>query len=82
MIKQLTIITLFLASICATAQTNWDAQIDTNLRGILQKHKALVSIPNLPENKENMLKNVAWVTKAFNALDFKVTALESPTLPV
>lgn len=82
MTKQLTIIALFLSLFCVTAQSNWDAQIDSNLRGILQKHKALVSIPNLPENKENMLKNVDWVTKEFNALNFKVTSLESPTLPV
>ena len=82
MTKQLNIITLFLTSLCVTAQSNWDTQIDNNLRGVLQKHKALVSIPNLPENKENMLKNVDWVTKEFTALNFKVTSLKSPTLPV
>jgi acetylornithine deacetylase/succinyl-diaminopimelate desuccinylase-like protein len=82
MTKQLTIIALFLSSLCVTAQNNWDTQIDNNLRGVLQKHKALVSIPNLPENKENMLKNVDWVTKEFKSLNFKVTSLESPTLPV
>lgn len=82
MTKQLTIITLFLSSLFLNAQSNWDTQIDNNLRSVLQKHKALVSIPNLPENKENMLKNVDWVTNEFNALNFKVTALESPTLPV
>ena len=82
MTKQLNIITLFLTSLCLNAQSNWDTQIDNNLRGVLQKHKALVSIPNLPENKENMLKNVDWVTKEFNALNFKVTSLKSPTLPV
>ncbi len=82
MTKQLTIIALFLSSLCLNAQRNWDAQIDNNLRSVLQKHKALVSIPNLPENRENMLKNVDWVTNEFNVLNFKVTALESPTLPV
>ena len=82
MTKQLTIIVFFLSSLSVTGQNNWDALIDTNLRGVLQKHKALVSIPNLPENKENMLKNVDWVTKEFTALNFKVTSLKSPTLPV
>tara|TARA_R110002073_G_scaffold4213_1_gene27978 strand:- start:118745 stop:120250 length:1506 start_codon:yes stop_codon:yes gene_type:complete len=82
MIKQLTLFAFFLVSFCLQAQKNWDAQIDTNLRGVLQKHKELVSIPNLPVNKENMLKNVAWVTREFKALNFQVRALESPTLPV
>jgi len=82
MTKKLTIIPLFLLSLCLNAQSNWNSQIDNNLRSVLQKHKALVSIPNLPENKENMLKNVDWVTKEFKALNFKVTALESSTLPV
>jgi acetylornithine deacetylase/succinyl-diaminopimelate desuccinylase-like protein len=80
--KELTIIALFLSSLCLNAQSSWDAQIDTNLRSVLQKHKALVSIPNLPENHENMLKNVDWVSKEFNALNFKVSTLKSPTLPV
>lgn len=80
--KELTIIALFLSSLCLNAQSNWDAQIDTSLRSVLRKHKALVSIPNLPENKENMLKNIDWVTNEFNALNFKVSVLESQTLPV
>jgi len=64
------------------AQNNWDALIDQNFRQVLEKHKALVSIPNLPENLDNMMKNVEWVSNEFKALDYKVSVLEATELPV
>ena len=64
------------------AQNSWDALIDQNFRQVLEKHKALVSIPNLPENLENMMKNVKWVSNEFKALDYKVSVLEATELPV
>lgn len=80
--KQLVLFILILSSFSLKAQNNWDAQIDNNLRQVLEKHKALVSIPNLPENIENMMKNVDWVSSEFEILDFKVSVLEATTLPV
>ena len=82
MIKNYLFIIFFLSSICINAQNNWDSLIDKNLKTVLQKHKALVSIPNLPENKDNMLKNIDWVTNEFNNLNFKVTTLDAKPLPV
>jgi acetylornithine deacetylase/succinyl-diaminopimelate desuccinylase-like protein len=81
-IKQLFFTILFSVSFCTQAQFNWDSQIDKNFKNILLKHKEFVSIPNLPEHKENMFKNIAWVTRELNALNFKVNLLESETLPV
>ena len=73
---------LFLSSLCLNAQSQWDKQIDDNLKTVLLKHKAFVSIPDLPENKDNMMKNADWVSNEFKALDFKVSVLEATELPV
>ncbi len=64
------------------SQTKWDAQIETNLKTIISKHKALTSIPNVSTNEANMLKNVDWVQKEFEALGFSASLLASSTLPV
>ena len=82
MIRKFILYTIFLFSIFLNAQNNWDAQIDQNFRQVLEKHKALVSIPNLPENIDNMMKNVEWVSYEFKALDYKVSVLEATALPV
>jgi acetylornithine deacetylase/succinyl-diaminopimelate desuccinylase-like protein len=81
-IKQLFFTLLFLVSFSTQAQFNWDFQIDKNLKKILLKHKEFVSIPNLPEDKVNMFKNIAWVSRELNTLNFEVNLLESETLPV
>ena len=73
---------LFLSTFCLNAQSQWDAEIDNSLKSVLLKHKAFVSIPNLPENIDNMMKNVNWVSNEFKALDFKVSVLEATELPV
>ena len=82
MIKQLFFTSLFLVLFSAQAQSNYDFQIDENLKKILLKHKEFVSIPNLPENKVNMLKNITWVSRELSKLNFKVDVLPSETLPV
>jgi acetylornithine deacetylase/succinyl-diaminopimelate desuccinylase-like protein len=64
------------------SQTNWDAMIQDHLKDIVKQHKEFVSIPNLPENEELMLKNMNWVVDHYKALDFKTSFLESPTLPL
>ncbi len=64
------------------AQTNWDRKIETALPEILKKHRELVSIPNVSSNTADMMKNVAWITDAFTNIDFKVSLLETTTLPV
>ncbi|WP_298425915.1 M20/M25/M40 family metallo-hydrolase [uncultured Kordia sp.] len=66
----------------ALAQTNWDTKIKEELPSILEKHRDLVSIPNVASDEVNMMKNVDWVTNAFEKLDFKVSILETSTLPV
>ena len=48
MIKQLFFTSLFLVLFSAQAQSNYDFQIDENLKKILLKHKEFVSIPNIP----------------------------------
>jgi acetylornithine deacetylase/succinyl-diaminopimelate desuccinylase-like protein len=73
---------LCLFSITANAQVNWDEKIKQELPEILQKHRELVSIPNVASDQENMMKNVDWVTNAFEKLNFKVSILETSTLPV
>ena len=64
------------------AQFNIDEYIDQNLGNILSQHKELVSIPNLPENKDLMHKNINWVTDQYNQLDFETKLLPSSTLPI
>ncbi len=64
------------------AQGDIDPIKDQDLKNFLLLHKELVSIPNLPENNELMLKNINWVTNQYNKLDFNTTLLESNTLPI
>jgi acetylornithine deacetylase/succinyl-diaminopimelate desuccinylase-like protein len=82
MIKQLFFTSLFLALFSAQAQSNYEFEIDRNFKKILLKHKEFVSIPNLPENKVHMFKNITWVSSELNKLNFKVNVLTSETLPV
>ncbi|PTX63090.1 hypothetical protein C8N46_102493 [Kordia periserrulae] len=65
----------FLCGSIITAQTNWDEKIKQELPSILQKHRDLVSIPNVSSDTENMMKNVTWVTEAFAKLGFEVSIL-------
>ncbi|BAO76276.1 M20/M25/M40 family metallo-hydrolase [Winogradskyella sp. PG-2] len=64
------------------SQTNWDVLIQDNLKDIVKQHKAFVSIPNLPENEELMLKNINWVANNYKTHGFKINLLESSTLPL
>lgn len=63
-------------------QSKNDALIQDNFRNVLLQHKEFVSIPNLPENVDLMLKNIDWVKKNYEALGFKTSLLESSTLPI
>lgn len=72
---------IFLPIICG-AQSSNDAIIDTSFKNILLMHKELVSIPNLPENKERMLENINWVANKYEELNFKTNQLPSSTLPI
>ncbi|MFC4634497.1 M20/M25/M40 family metallo-hydrolase [Dokdonia ponticola] len=63
-------------------QTNDTTIINDGLKSTLLLHKEFLSIPNLPENKEVMLKNIQWAAKKYDALDFKTTFLETSTLPI
>ena len=75
--------TFFLLSTVIYGQkTVEDIEINKNIKNILIMHKELVSIPNLPKDKEMMLKNINWVAKQYTDLDFKTSLLESSTLPI
>jgi len=75
--------TFFLLSTIIYGQkTVGDIQININIKNVLIMHKELVSIPNLPKDKEMMLKNINWVAKQYMDLDFKTSLLESSTLPI
>jgi acetylornithine deacetylase/succinyl-diaminopimelate desuccinylase-like protein len=82
MIKQVFFTSFFLVLLSAQAQSNYDFQVDRNFKKILLKHKEFVSIPNLPDNTVNMFKNITWVSRELNKLNFKVHVLASETLPV
>ncbi|WP_431156469.1 M20/M25/M40 family metallo-hydrolase [Winogradskyella poriferorum] len=69
-------------NVCLYAQTNWDKIIEENLKEVVVQHKSFVSIPNLPEDMDLMLKNINWVADHYSALGFKVNLLESSTLPL
>jgi acetylornithine deacetylase/succinyl-diaminopimelate desuccinylase-like protein len=74
---------LFLLSgLLIQAQVNWDKVIDEHLREILLQHREFVSIPNIPQNREDMLNNMNWVADNYSKLGFKVNRLESSTLPL
>ncbi|WP_433991438.1 M20/M25/M40 family metallo-hydrolase [Kordia algicida OT-1] len=73
---------LYFSAHFTIAQTDWDAKIKEELPTILEKHRELVSIPNVASDEANMMKNVDWVTNAFEKLQFKVSVLETATLPV
>ncbi|AXG71674.1 hypothetical protein KORDIASMS9_03931 [Kordia sp. SMS9] len=83
--KQYQILHCLLLCFCANtllAQIQWDEKIQQELPAILKKHRELVSIPNVASDEPNMMKNVAWVTDAFEKLDFTVSILKTSTLPV
>ncbi|MAD96666.1 MAG: acetylornithine deacetylase [Flavobacteriaceae bacterium] len=64
------------------SQENWDQTIDKKLTSVLWSHKELVGIPNLPQDLENVYKNISWVKKKYQDVGFQLETLESSTLPV
>jgi len=80
--KKILTLTLLLTPILLAAQSKYDALIDKNLKNTLLIHKELVSIPNLPADKEVMLQNIHWVAEQYEAMDFDTTLLPSSTLPI
>jgi acetylornithine deacetylase/succinyl-diaminopimelate desuccinylase-like protein len=77
-----TFLCLFITLLSLNAQQDWDEAISKVLPQVLQTHREFVSLPNVAVNHDDMYKNIDWVTKAFKKRDFKVTLLESSTLPV
>ncbi|WP_438963339.1 M20/M25/M40 family metallo-hydrolase [Winogradskyella sp.] len=80
--KFLLFVLVFIINFSVNSQTNWDELIDEHLKEIIKEHKDFVSIPNLPENKNRMLKNINWVADNYKTLGFKVSLLESSSLPL
>lgn len=81
-LKQVLLLLLFCISSLIYSQKKWDTDIKSNLKKVLKEHKDFVSIPNLPENKDLMLKNMHWVANHYKELNFKINYLEAPTLPL
>lgn len=82
MLKIISICLIVLSPIIGSAQSSNDTYINDNLKNTLLLHKELVSIPNLPQNKELMTKNINWVANQYNMLDFKTTILPTRTIPI
>ena len=80
--KTIQIYLFLLLPILTFAQSNADQLIDQKFRNTLLKHKELVSIPNLPDDKDLMLKNINWVANWYEKLGFKTSQLQSSTLPI
>jgi len=81
-LKHALLLPVLFMSFFVHSQYNWDAMIQDNLKDIVKQHKDFVSIPNLPEDKNSMLKNIHWVADNYKTLGFKVNLLESSTLPL
>ncbi len=73
---------LILVPFIIYGQSNYEGTIDENFKTTLLLHKEFVSIPNLPENKDLMLKNINWVARQFDDLDFRTSLLKTSTLPI
>jgi len=56
--------------------------IDETFKDTLLLHKEFVSIANLPENSDVMLKNIHWAAAQYEALDFQTSLLKTSTLPI
>ena len=68
---------------CISAQNqDQNQQISKVLPDVLESHRQFVSIPNVSANREDMYKNIEYVTEAFEKLNFDVRLLESESLPV
>ena len=73
---------LFLSGHVVHSQGQWDEAIAKVLPQTLKTHREFVSLPNVAVNYEDMQKNIDWAKTAFEARSFKVSLLESTTLPV
>lgn len=80
--KKLVLLLLLVSSSISFSQVNWDKKIDEKLFDVLMNHKELVSIPNLPVDIQKMYKNISWVKRNYKEVGFKLSNLESSTLPV
>lgn len=77
-------ILIVLSFLCTSifAQQKWDQQIDAKLYTVLQSHRQFVGIPNLPQDVQNMYRNISWVKKQYIKVGFTFKTLEATTLPV
>ncbi|MEP0264644.1 M20/M25/M40 family metallo-hydrolase [Dokdonia sp.] len=73
---------LFLIPLWMYGQRTNDTVINDDLKNVLLLHKEFVSIPNLPEDADLMLKNIHWVANQYDDLDFNTALLETSTLPI
>ena len=71
----------FLVSPCL-GQLSWQQEVDAVLPEVLQRHREIVAMPNVAANHEDMLRNAAYMEKAFGDLGFSISLLESTSLPV
>ena len=78
----LSVIFAFLTGIFYGQSIDEDIQINENIKNTLMMHKEIVSIPNLPNNKDLMLQNINWVSHQYTDLGFNTSLLRTSTLPI
>jgi len=79
--KFLTILCLWSGSLLA--QTNaLDELLNAGFSRVLEEHRAFVSIPCDNSSPDIMLKNIEWMTAAFEKRGFRTETLPTPSVPV
>ena len=77
---------IFLSFFQAFSQTisskKMDKWVTEKLPKILTTHREFVSLPNDAAFPKDMDKNIEWLEKAFQALDFEVKVLETGRIPL
>ena len=81
-IKLALVILFSLQILNAQSYSDLDQKIQSKIPQILAEHREFVSIPCDNRTKEDMLKNVEWLSRAFQKRGFETRALETPTIPI
>lgn len=83
--NNLSFLLLFLSLSCLAqnrSANEIDKWIKAEMPNAIKEHQALVSIPCDAHFPAEMTNNVTWLKTAFEARDFDVQVLETPTVPI
>ncbi|NNF36187.1 MAG: hypothetical protein HKN68_18925, partial [Saprospiraceae bacterium] len=61
---------------------NIKSSLNQMMPQMIKEHQSLVSIPNDSNYPEDMDKNVSWIKEAYEKRGYKVSVLETETIPV